>query len=709
MNQLIPPLRFSLLSLSFRDLSSDNRTNVQDEASSSTPLPRLYSSSHPLPRHLPFLARLQLKTIVALTPKDPLKQVPAMEQWAQRQDIQVKWIKVGAWKDVGTAAISNQVAEETISVSETASQPANLPTEQTPSTHGPLPRSQTLIATSSQPALLVTLTPQPASMILALLRLVQGYSLPSIQAELHRSLRTGLEGDADEDDVKDCESWLRGWIGRECSLSLRRSQVQEWVWPDGLLLSGLREQQPADGKTSPDPATAHHFHPTRHGSLNIAPKHAHANTPAAHRSATMAYPPHTPSPPSKPRTVHPFLKLSFLPEMDADQDTLQQSGVTTIAPPPPSASAPPTTTTTTTTTPQQPQPTQPAPIRMGRKRSQTISEGRGDALSHFMADSAAAAAIQSCGIDIGGRSGGPHASLSLNVDPANFLSISKSVPTTAGGFVNTPTTPTFSSSDRRPFLPDPQTAYPTTTQQQQQLDEGTSDADDDTGDQSTPKAHMRASYMSTAMRSGDAATSSSSGSMYRPPSMAVAAAVSAQELQSESERSAPTPAANTLGSDRLSPHLSPPMSPPDGDETPTKAKLQAQSQLRAEKQRQQQEQEQQHRAPIEYGEDDDQSVTVTAGDDTFHHVRPRGRSRGDSSVTLRVPPLVSDTQRDRSPAADSPVSGSPELDSEAQQTVPESHADEEGDEEEEGAEEEEEDEEGHEEDFSARLEALDLA
>lgn len=115
MDALVPPLRFTLLSLSFRDLSPER-------VASTTPLPRVYSSSHPLPRHLPFLSRLQLKTVVALTPKDPLKQVPAIGTWAEAQGVEVKWVKIGAWKDVGTAAISREVAEETISVREDSHQ-----------------------------------------------------------------------------------------------------------------------------------------------------------------------------------------------------------------------------------------------------------------------------------------------------------------------------------------------------------------------------------------------------------------------------------------------------------------------------------------------------------------------------------------------------------------------------------------------------------
>lgn len=109
---LIPPLRFCLLSSSFRDLSQQHNSNDNED-----PLPRVYSSSHPLPRHLPFLARLKLKTIIALTPKDPLKQVPAIGPWAEQEGITIKWIKIGAWKDDGTAAITKEIAEETISVS----------------------------------------------------------------------------------------------------------------------------------------------------------------------------------------------------------------------------------------------------------------------------------------------------------------------------------------------------------------------------------------------------------------------------------------------------------------------------------------------------------------------------------------------------------------------------------------------------------------
>lgn len=118
LDPLVPPLRFTLLSLSFRDLTNRDRSissNSNDE--DNTPLPRLYSSSHPLPRHLPFLQRLQLKTIVALTPKDPIKQVPAIQPWAQANGVAVKWMKVGSWKDDGVQSISKDVAQEAISVS----------------------------------------------------------------------------------------------------------------------------------------------------------------------------------------------------------------------------------------------------------------------------------------------------------------------------------------------------------------------------------------------------------------------------------------------------------------------------------------------------------------------------------------------------------------------------------------------------------------
>lgn len=468
-------------------------------------------------------------------------------------------------------------------------------------------------------------------MILALLRLVQGYSLTSIHSEIHRALRTGMEADADEDDRQDIENWIKSWVGKECSLSLRRSQLQEWVWPEETILSGIRKPSP-----------------------------------------------------SQPQVVHPFLKLFFLPEqIEHHTPTIHIPHHTRSTPlPEPLRTAP-----------------LPAPIRMGRKRSQTISEGRNDTLAHLMADTAATAAIQTCGIDIGGDQG-PSTVLSIGEYPkrqtAPELSIfSRSLP--SASLWQEPLTPTYPSVKRPPMPPPP----PPYLDEGDQYDGDDGEAEeDDSADQSTPKAQARSSYITMDRRN-------SSGDGRKP--------------------SAATQARTAAG---LSPAFP---SSPDGDETPTKAKLQSQ----------------QHARIVRRKDDDDGAIGDSLlradedddpNDDSFSHTaaHTRGRSRGDSNVTLRVPVLGGEPDEKQQPSSSSPPSSPEQASSEPDEVTIDaakmnqltrlgagrrSRSDSIGDtqQRQQGEEEEEEDDEDDdddddeeerpqdEEDFSARLEALDLA
>lgn len=367
---LIPPLRFTLL--------------AAGEASRTA---QLFSSSHPLPRHLPFLSRLKLKTLLALTPKHPTKQVPAIEKWAQKEAVEIKWIKIEAWKDAGASAITKDVAEEAIS---------------------------TIISSSASPLLIVSLTPGPTALVLALLRLLQGYPLDSIHPETHRCLRAGLEGEADEDDKQDCEKWITGWIGKEINLAVHRSQVHEWTWPQGTTLRWLRI---TDGRNSKHANVAS---PSagKDGGFYFPPSAAAGNGTTSsldspftpHRSTTFG-PAHSPALlVSSPQVTHPFLKVKFLPEpvipLTLDPPALQSS-----ATPPLFASAVPLVKPSG---PAEGLSTPATALKMpvgfkGRKRSLTISEGRGGgpaaAAVAAMMEAAAAAAINATSLDIDGSSG----------------------------------------------------------------------------------------------------------------------------------------------------------------------------------------------------------------------------------------------------------------------------------------------------------------
>ncbi|PWN18196.1 hypothetical protein BCV69DRAFT_278959 [Microstroma glucosiphilum] len=366
---LIPPLRFNLL--------------AAGEASRTA---QLFSSSHPLPRHLPFLSRLKLKTLLALTPKHPTKQVPAIEHWAQTEAVEIKWIKIEAWKDAGASAITKDVAEEATS---------------------------TIISSSASPLLIVSLTPGPTALILALLRLLQGYPLQSIHPETHRCLRAGLEGEADEDDKHDCEKWITGWVGKEINLAVHRSQVHEWTWPQGTTLRWLRITDGRNSKqangASPSaakdgflfpPSTAAASGTTSSLDSPFTP-HRSTSSGSAHSPALLL---------TTPQVTHPFLKIRFLPEpvipLALDPPALQSSA----APPPQHGAVPLVKPSGPAEGLSTPSTALKMPVGFkGRKRSLTISEGRGGgpaaAAVAAMMEAAAAAAINATSLDIDGSSG----------------------------------------------------------------------------------------------------------------------------------------------------------------------------------------------------------------------------------------------------------------------------------------------------------------
>lgn len=321
---LTPPLRLTLLAASNCDANL-----------------RLWSSSHPLPRHLPFLRRLQLKTILALTPKEPAQEVPALAEWAEQTGVRIQWIKVGKWKDQGRNSLSKEMAEEALSA---------------------------VIDARKLPILMIALAPQMTAALIALLRLLQGHACEAVlRQDAHRQLRLGADGEtADEDDCEEVEKWLKGWLGKELSLSVRKADVAEWIWPERTMLRWLR------------------------------------------------------IPDTQMRVTHPTLKVKLLPDSTENDERGARSAEESSHAPKSAANGPALGVNTASTSAVLQQ--QRRQGHGGRKRSLTISEGRpldpqsgpnnAANLTAGMAEAAALAAINCSGIDIEGQ--GAAGQLALN-------------------------------------------------------------------------------------------------------------------------------------------------------------------------------------------------------------------------------------------------------------------------------------------------------
>lgn len=426
---LTPPLRLTLL-------GADSSSSINFSSSTS----RVWSSTHPLPRHLPYLTQLRLKTLLALSPKHPFEELPALQSWAELQQVKVHWIQVPKWKESGPSSLTRPMVEEAL-------------------TH--------LVDVQASPLLVIATAPQLLAAVLGILRLVQGHSLEpatsGILPEMGRALRIGLEGEAEEDDRVACEKWVKGWVGKEMSLGVRASSVHEWVWPAGTALSLLR--QPIRNRGASHTSGARAASPNGEQGQEAAASSSHGVPRAPHRASTlaapsMAGPSSSPASPPPPLVVHPFLKLKFLPEDEgAEATTMHMSPATasqieknegdvslaadegqtdTRAPsssqsitaattetgPLPIPRAPPPTSTASASTSgpssapsssasspdSSNAPLPPASGRRthGRKRSLTISEGRSaagsaaEAHAGLMTEAAAAAAITCSGIDIDG-------------------------------------------------------------------------------------------------------------------------------------------------------------------------------------------------------------------------------------------------------------------------------------------------------------------
>lgn len=287
---LTPPLRLTLLGAdpSSRDpINPSSSSSSLSSSSSSTSTSRVWSSTHPLPRHLPFLANLHLHTILALTPKHPFNEVPALEAWSAEHNVQVRHVAVAKWKDDGASSLTRSVIEEALPI---------------------------LLDRSSSPLLVISTAPQLLAALLGLLRLIQGYDLEKgVLPEMARALRSGLEGEAEEEDRVGCEKWVRGWVGKELLVRLQKERVNDWVWPMGTPLSLLRGAGLGRGKghsSSLDEGER------ARGGVNGAPAQGQAHLHAPYRSSTVASLPTvvasgSSSPPS---VVHPYLKIRFQPE-----------------------------------------------------------------------------------------------------------------------------------------------------------------------------------------------------------------------------------------------------------------------------------------------------------------------------------------------------------------------------------------------------------
>lgn len=560
----------------------------------------MYSSSHPLPRHLPFLSRLNLKTIVALTPKDPIKTVPAIEEWLQDNQIRLEWIKIAAWKDEGAGAVTKEVAEQALSVSLSRPLGTILMYLRPRLTYLlALSYSQLILSEQAQPLLLIALTPQPTSLILSLLRLTQGYTVESILPEVNRTLRAGLEGDAEEDDKEDCEKWLRGWIGKDLHLSMKRSEVVDWTWPKGTLMRWLREfELPLDRAIRPQAKRLDSNAPD-----GASDGQASSSNRAMHRSATLAITPRASGDLQsghQHQIQHPFLKLKFLPEAMEPPHTSAEVAATlaaggasskTIIRP---GSVPPVVNGSL---PIQDAADQPVSlVRAGRKRSLTISEGgsAGQLAHQINSDAAAAAAISSSDIDLDGT-GMMGLKILPNGDTTSSITNNAATNVRAERPKQSPSTPVYSRA-----TPDHRWGNAGSLRQHRQCfpDEhiGSSSShsagpdEEDEDEHSTPRANGRAAFqLSEALSSSPSPRQLATGADSSPPTN------QAHTSQSKSSRdgSPPPSWASSRGSPKLS--SSPTRSgsrsqnkavmmlsdsETDGVQTPTKARLSAASDSR---------------------------------------------------------------------------------------------------------------------------------
>ncbi|KDN43956.1 hypothetical protein K437DRAFT_257263 [Tilletiaria anomala UBC 951] len=131
----------------------------------------VYRGSHPRPRHLAFLRQLGLRTILSLTPKSLVKYADDAEDeggrvvldWCKEHHVRIVHIKCEKVKEVETIGISQASALEALRV---------------------------ILCRENQPLYVHDLDGQSIlPLLLAILRKVQGLFMPSIHAELLRTLR----------------------------------------------------------------------------------------------------------------------------------------------------------------------------------------------------------------------------------------------------------------------------------------------------------------------------------------------------------------------------------------------------------------------------------------------------------------------------------------------------------------------------------------
>lgn len=137
---LVPPLRFSVVSLSSCTSSSSSSSQEAAAASavppntpqshqlppSAGPAPSLsqalYRGSHPKPRNLPFLRRLRLRSILSLTPKPLASSGPSKEaaaaivSWAESSSCRLEWVECEKGKEK-EVTLDKESADRAIAVS----------------------------------------------------------------------------------------------------------------------------------------------------------------------------------------------------------------------------------------------------------------------------------------------------------------------------------------------------------------------------------------------------------------------------------------------------------------------------------------------------------------------------------------------------------------------------------------------------------------
>lgn len=70
----------------------------------------LYRGSIPVARNLPFMKRLDLKTLVVIQ-KKPLKEGDVMIRWAENHDVDIKWIKADTMGEESLGMGKTEVGE----------------------------------------------------------------------------------------------------------------------------------------------------------------------------------------------------------------------------------------------------------------------------------------------------------------------------------------------------------------------------------------------------------------------------------------------------------------------------------------------------------------------------------------------------------------------------------------------------------------------